>query len=192
MLGRRPEEKTSGHRGTPAPSGSDTLAAPPASPLPESLLRFLDRYPFFKRHPHPMVAHFTIVFMLSATFFNILYLLTGVQAFEATGFYCLGGGVLSTPVTNLTGHFSRWVNYPGDPSPTLMLEARLSWLLLAISLAAFIWRFLDPDVLRPLRGFSFLYLLLLMAVTPLVAVISYFGGMLTFPLEGTTKLTEEN
>jgi hypothetical protein len=30
---------------------------------------------------------------------------------------------------------------------------------------------------------NFVYLLLVLAVTPLVTVISYFGGMLTYPLK---------
>jgi len=130
-----------------------------------------------------MCAHFTTVLMLATTFFNVLYLITGVQSFETTAFHCLGGGVLCTPVTNLTGFFTRWLNYPGKLSSTMILEIRLSWALLAISLSAFIWRFLEPGVLHSLSGAGLIYLLLVLSVTPLVTVISFFGGMLTFPLE---------
>jgi hypothetical protein len=48
---------------------------------------------------------------------------------------------------------------------------------------AFSWRLLNPQVLRDPQGVNLLYLLLVLALTPLVTLISYFGGMLTFPLE---------
>lgn len=154
-----------------------------AGPPPEALVRLVQRYPFLRRHPHPMVVHFTIVFLLSTTFFNLLYLLTGTQTFETTAFHCLGAGVLSMPFSILTGFVTRWLNYPGEPTPALVLEARLSWLLLAVSLGAFIWRLLDPAVLSGLGPASLIYLFLIISVTPLVTLISYFGGLLTFPLE---------
>ncbi len=33
------------------------------------------KFPFLRRHPHPMTVHFPIVFMLSAVFFTFLYLI---------------------------------------------------------------------------------------------------------------------
>lgn len=150
--------------------------------LPPWLAALVVRYPYLRRHPHPAVSHFPIVFMLAASTFSLLYLLTGVASFETTSFHCLGGGVLSTPAAIATGVFTQRLNFP-EPDPTLTLEKRLSLLLWAMVTAAFVWRWLDPAVLRDLHGLNFIYLLLVLAVTPLVTVISYFGGMLTFPLE---------
>ena len=150
--------------------------------LPPWLARLVVRYPYLRRHPHPAVAHFPIVFMLAASFFSVLYLLTRVTSFETTAFHCLGGGVLSTPAAIVTGVFIQRLNYP-QPDPTLTLEKRLSYLLWAVVSGAFAWRWLDPEVLRHLHGLNFIYLLLVLALTPLVTVISFFGGMLTFPLE---------
>ncbi|MCL4503834.1 MAG: hypothetical protein M1438_18575 [Deltaproteobacteria bacterium] len=140
------------------------------------------RYPYLQRHPHPAMAHFPIVFMLSASFFTLLYLLTGVASFETTAFHCLGGGMLTTPGAIITGVFTQRLNYP-HPEPTLAQERRLSYLLWAMVTAAFVWRWLDPLVLRDLQGWNFVYLLLVLALTPLVTVISFHGGMITFPLE---------
>ena len=151
-------------------------------PLPRWLAGLVARYPYLQRHPHPALSHFPIVFMLAASFFSVLYLLTGVASFETTAFHCLGGGVLTTPVAIATGVFTQRLNYP-QPDPTLTLEKRLSYLLWAMVAAAFVWRLLNPTVLRDLHGLNFVYLLLVLAVTPLVTVISFFGGMLTFPLE---------
>jgi len=150
--------------------------------LPPWLTGLVARYPYLRRHPHPAVSHFPIVFMLAASFFSVLYLLTGVTSFETTAFHCLGGGLLSTPAAIATGIFTQRLNYP-QPDPTLTLEKRLSYLLWAMVSGAFAWRLLDPEVLRHLHGLNFFYLLLVLALTPLVTVISFFGGMLTFPLE---------
>jgi uncharacterized membrane protein len=150
--------------------------------LPAGMTGLVERYPFLRRHPHPAMSHFPIVFMLAASFFSLLYLVTGVASFDTTAFHCLGGGVLATPAAIATGVFTRKLNFP-DPDPTLTLEKRLSLLLWALVSGAFVWRWLDPEVLRDLHGWNFIYLLLVLAVTPLVTVISFFGGMLTFPLD---------
>lgn len=150
--------------------------------LPPWLSGLVARHPYLRRYPHPAVAHFPITFMLAASFFSVLYLLTRVESFETTAFHCLGGGVLATPAAIATGVFSQRLNYP-EPSPTLGLEKRLSYLLWAMASGAFSWRLLNPQVLRDLQGMNLLYLLLVLALTPLVTLISYFGGMLTFPLE---------
>ncbi len=155
-------------------------------PRPRWLAGLVARCPYLQRHPHPALSHFPIVFMLAASFFSVLFLLTGVGSFETTAFHCLGGGVLTTPVAIATGVFTQRLNYP-QPDPTLTLEKRLSFLLWALVAAAFVWRLLNPTVLRDLHGLNFVYLLLVLAVTPLVTVISYFGGMLTFPLEPGTN-----
>jgi uncharacterized membrane protein len=151
-------------------------------PLPPWLATLVERYPRLRRYPHPAIIHFPIVFMLAASFFSVVYLLTKVASFETTAFHCLGGGVLSTPAAIASGVFTRRLNYPA-PNPTLTLETRLSYLLWAMVAAAFVWRLLNPEVLRDLHGLNFIYLLLVLLVTPLVTIISFFGGMLTFPLE---------
>jgi uncharacterized membrane protein len=155
-------------------------------PLPPWLAPLLRRYPYLRRHPHPALAHFPIVFLLAAGFFSLLYLLTGVASFDSTAFHCLGGAVLSTPAAVVTGVFTQRLNYP-RPDPTLNLEKRLSYLLLTLVSGAFVWRLLDPEVLRNLQGLNFIYLLLVLALTPLVTVISFFGGMLTYPLDEESR-----
>ena len=163
-------------------SAREDLAATANQQLPPRLAGWVARFPYLQRHPHPAVAHFPIVFMLAAGFFSVLYLLTKVASFETTAFHCLGGGVLTTPVCIATGVLTQRLNYP-NPDPTLDLEKRLSFLLWAAASVAFVWRLLNPEVLRDLHGLNFVYLLLVLALTPLVSVISYFGGLVTFPLE---------
>jgi len=150
--------------------------------LPAWGARLLERYPLLRRWPHPAVVHFPIVFMWSTSFFALLYLWTGNQSFESTSFHCLGGGVLTTPGAILTGLATQRLNFPGE-NGRLALEHRLSWLLLALALAAFIWRAATPRVLLELKGANFIYLVIILALVPLVTITSYFGGLLTYPLE---------
>jgi len=130
-----------------------------------------------------MLAHFPIVFMLSAGFFSLLFVITGERAFDDTAFYCLGAGWLAMLPTVATGLFTHWLNYPGGADKTVRIEKRLSFSVMLIAAAALVWRWLNPRVLDHLAGVNFLYLLLVLALTPLVTANGYFGGMLTFPLE---------
>ncbi len=173
-------EKTQAPLGQEREPGSPTLERE----VPPALARFLERVPQLRRRPHPVLAHFPIVFMLSASFFSLLYLATGNRAFDDTAFYCLGGGLLTMPVTVATGLFTHWLNYPGgEADKTVRLEKALSYGVTAIAATAFVWRWLNPRVLDDLGGVNLLYLLLVLSLTPLVTANGYFGGMLTFPLE---------
>ena len=59
--------------------------------MPSFVSSLIGRFPFLERHPHPMTVHFPIVFLLSVTFFNILYLLTGIETLETTALHCFKG-----------------------------------------------------------------------------------------------------
>ena len=150
---------------------------------PQALGRILKKYPSLWRHPHPFMVHFPIVFLLAAAFFNLMYLATGVASLETSAFHFLGAGVLSLPLAMLTGELARRLNYPREPVLAFRIEIYYSRILLVLSLAAFLWRWLDPHILRNFRRASLCYLLIILALPVIVTIISYFGGLLTFPLE---------
>lgn len=152
-------------------------------PMPEMLERLLKRFPILRRHPHPMTVHFPIVFMLSATMFNLLYLITGVASFETTAFHCLGAGVLFMPVVMITGLYTWWLNYMARPITPIKIKLSVSLILFIASVILFVWRFQSPEVLDSFSGVKGLYFFLIMALTPLVIIIGWFGANLTFPLE---------
>jgi uncharacterized membrane protein len=156
---------------------------PPVRVVPPGLETLLNRFPWLRRHPHPMLSHFPIVFMLSASFFSVLYVITGDRSFDDTAFYCLGGGVLTMPLAVATGLFTHWLNFPGELHRTVDLEIGLSFSVMTVAGLAFFWRWLDPRVLHDLSGINLLYFLLVLSLTPLVTANGYFGGMATFPLE---------
>ena len=151
-------------------------------PMPKFLARLLARYPILRRHPHPMVVHFPIVFMFAAPLFNLLYLLTGISSFELTAVHCLGGGILFAPLAILTGWFTWWLNYRAKPMRPVTIKICFSILLMVAAVGAFIWRITTPDVLTSLKGFGVLYLLLVFSLIPLVTTIGWFGAQITFPI----------
>lgn len=150
-------------------------------PMPAWLAGLLEKFPFLRRHPHPMVVHFPIVFMYSATFFSILCMIAGEKSFEKTAFYCLAGGILFTPAAMLTGWFTWWLNYAAKPMGAVTIKKRLSWLLLAISIAAFAWRLSVPGIMELSDAGHTIYIILILLLAPIASVIGYYGGELTFP-----------
>jgi predicted heme/steroid binding protein/uncharacterized membrane protein len=153
------------------------------SPAREYWLRLLQKAPLLKRHPHPMLVHFPLVFMMAATGFTVLYLLTGMKSFETTGFHCLGGGVLFTPAAMATGLFTWWLNYESRLLPPVLIKLILSPVLLLLGIGLFVWRLENPEILANLGQWpSLVYLALICALTPLVGLIGACGAELTFPL----------
>lgn len=159
----------------------ETLA--PETPLPGIVHLLLENNPFFRRHPHPMTVHFPIVFMLAAPFFLVLYLLTGLRAFETTAFHCLGGGVLFSIVGITTGLITWWYNYLGKMMTPIAVKLPLSLVMLAVCTTAFVWRLLDPDVMVAVQGVRLLYPFLVISLAPMVSIIGWYGATMTFPIE---------
>ncbi len=169
----------------------DTQRPKPAvkkSSLPDGVFpapceRLLKKYPGLVRHPHAFAVHFPIVFFYSAAFCDLAYLATGITSLETSAFHFLGAGLFTLPLSMLTGQISRRCSYPHVPDQIFHVEIFNSRLMLILSLAAFIWRWLDPQILRTFTWLSLIYLLIVLAIPALATYISFFGGLLTFPLE---------
>jgi predicted heme/steroid binding protein/uncharacterized membrane protein len=151
--------------------------------LPAPIAWLLETNPFFRRHPHPMTVHFPIVFLMACPVFNLLYLFTGIESFETTALHCLGGGILFSIVAIATGFLTWWYNYMGKMMKQTAVKIPLSLVLLAVAVAAFVWRLSVPDVMDNLLGAGVVYLLLVLSLIPLVSIVGWYGASLTFPLE---------
>jgi predicted heme/steroid binding protein/uncharacterized membrane protein len=149
---------------------------------PAFFAKLLERYPILQRHPHPMIVHFPIVFMMSVPLFNILYLISHIQSFEITALHCLGVGILSLPLGILTGLLTWKFNYSAKPMRPVQMKIRFSIILLIASVGAFIWRVSIYDILHDFSGWGILYFLLILSLAVFVGFIGWYGGQLTFPI----------
>jgi uncharacterized membrane protein len=165
----------------PKPGGEGPVL--PAGGRPEFLARLLKKYPGLARHPHPFAVHFPIVFFYAAALFDLVYLGTQIASLETSAFHFLGAGLLFLPLTMLTGEISRRLYYSREPRQAFHIEIFYSRILLALSLAAFAWRWFEPRILHDFRGPSLCFLLIVLALPVIATIISYFGGLLTFPLD---------
>jgi predicted heme/steroid binding protein/uncharacterized membrane protein len=155
----------------------------PMRAMPAILSSLISRFPFLERHPHPMTVHFPIVFFLSVALFNILYLLYSVESFKSTSLHCLIAGLLSMPVTMLTGLFTWWLNYLARPIRAVTLKMILSAILLIAATGALLWRIFEPGILETQGIARIIYLILILSFVPLVSSIGSLGATLTFPIE---------
>ena len=130
-----------------------------------------------------MTVHFPIAFVLFAPIFSVLYLITGISSFESTAFHCLGVGILFAAVAISTGWYTWWLNYLAQPVRSIKIKKPLSVTMLANALLLFLWRLAVPDILVDFGPMSRLYLMLQLALIPMIVVIGWFGAILTFPLE---------
>jgi predicted heme/steroid binding protein/uncharacterized membrane protein len=153
------------------------------APLPKVLALLLENNPFFRRHPHPMTVHFPIVFVISTTFFNILYLVTGVKSFEITALHCLAGGILFTIVGIITGVYTWWLNYMAKPLKAVKIKLPLTIVMFAIEVIIFSWRIMAPGILDSIHLASVVYFLLVLSLLPIIMVIGWYGASMTFPIE---------
>ena len=155
----------------------------PSRPMPTFLASLLGKIPFLKRHPHPMLVHFPIVFSITPGLFALLYLITGVKAFETTSFHLVGAAVLFTPLAVITGFFTWWLNYLSKASRPVTIKIVFSIALYGVHILCFVWRLINPELLKFVNVAGVLYLLLLLSMIPLVSIVGWFGASMTFPIE---------
>jgi predicted heme/steroid binding protein/uncharacterized membrane protein len=155
--------------------------AEPAIPQPIAWL--ITRFPFLRRHPHPMTVHFPIVFVLSTAFFNILYLVTGVKSFELTAQHCLAGGILFTAVGISTGVYTWWLNYMAKPLKAVKIKLPLTVLMFVTEIVIFVWRTRTPEILDSIHSGSIVYFLLVLSLIPMITVTGWYGASMTFPVD---------
>lgn len=148
-------------------------AAEPEKVEESGLEKFLDRYPFLKRHPHPMVVHFPIGLIIGSLLLEAAFMLTGFASLRTSSLHCLGLGFLFLPFAVGTGYLTWIINYMGRPVRQVNIKIRLSWPLFILSMIVLVWQ------INAASGTGPLYLLSLLVLSALVSAIGYYGGQLT-------------
>jgi predicted heme/steroid binding protein/uncharacterized membrane protein len=145
--------------------------------LPPILQNLLQRLPMARRHPHPMIVHFPIAFLMAASLFIVLHLLFQNPFFQITSFHLLILGAISSPFAMVTGLLTWWVNYRLKLTPFVKKKIQLSVLLLIFEIILIVWRSSSTNISNPI------YFIMMLLLTPIVALLGYYGGQMTFPTE---------
>lgn len=143
--------------------------------LPPFLQVLLERMPMARRHPHPMMVHFPIAYLMASSLFLLLHLIFRDPFLERTAFYLLILGSLSSPFAMGTGLLTWWINYRLKLSRFVKRKIGLSAVLLVFEAILLLWRSLHGEVT------SFLYYIMVLLLVPIVTLLGYYGGQMTFP-----------
>ena len=65
----------------------------------------------------------------------------------------------------------------------IAIKIPLSLALLVVAIILFFWRLNDPEVMDGVQSGNLLYLLLVLALVPMVSIVGWFGATMTFPIE---------
>jgi predicted heme/steroid binding protein/uncharacterized membrane protein len=151
------------------------------TPLPSFLQGLMEKFPIARRHPHPVMVHFPIAFLTASSLFALLYLLSKKPTFESTSFYLLLLGSIASPFAMITGLLTWWVNYGLKLSRLIKRKMEFSLLLLLLEGVLLVWRSSTPEAFS--QSMPLLYLVLIVILTPVVLLLGFYGGQMTFPVE---------
>jgi len=151
--------------------------------LPKWLVQFMEDYPFFKRHPHPMVVHFPMaVFIFAPLFLAWYYLISRAQGLLDAIFYLYILGTMSLPVAIATGLLAWLVNYSGKANPLIVRKTVFSFVLLISDLIVMAALVVKPTILQNPSGSEWMIPALIFLGLPLASIIGEHGGKLVFPV----------
>jgi len=150
-------------------------------PLPNWLNSFFEKYPFFKRHPHPMVVHFPMAFFMAATIFLFwYYVISPSRPLLDSIFYMHILGTLSLPVTLLTGWLSWQVNYFGKPIGNITRKIIFSIVILIFDVIVLLAIAGNLELLANPQGIQIVIPIMIFLYLPIVAYIGQQGGDLVY------------
>jgi predicted heme/steroid binding protein/uncharacterized membrane protein len=188
-MNRHPSGKDLAEEISAAPHGTEVLERYPrvgvlkkGAPeelkhLPLVLQNFLQKFPMARRHPHPMIVHFPIALLMASSLFVLLYLIFKNPSFEITSFYLFILGAIASPFAMATGLLTWWVNYRLKLTLFVKRKIQFSIPLLIFEIILILWRSSQSQISNPL------YFIMIVILTPIVSLLGYYGGQMTFPTE---------
>ena len=146
--------------------------------VPSFVIALIRHHPVLRRHPHPFVVHFPMVFLFGGALFVLLHLVRPKMApFEQMAFAMLILGIIFTPPAIVTGLWSWWIVYNLEAHPEILYKIVLAIILLLTEVACLLLRIGHPFE-KNARGWFYFGLMLFIAADALA--IGYFGGKLTY------------
>jgi predicted heme/steroid binding protein/uncharacterized membrane protein len=146
--------------------------------VPSFLLNLIRDYPILRRHPHPFIVHFPMVFLSGGALFMLLHLMRPKMApFEQMAFVMLILGIIFTPPAIVSGLWSWWIVYNLEVEPEILYKIVLAILLLLTEVACLLLRIGHPFE-KNARGWTYFGLMFFIAADALAT--GYFGGKLVY------------
>lgn len=145
--------------------------------LPPLVQNLLQKFPMARRHPHPMVVHFPIGLLMASSLFVLLYLIFKNPSLEITSYYLLILGAIASPFAIATGLLTWWINYRLKLTLFVKRKIQFSILLLIFEIILISWRSFQSQISDPI------YFIMMVLLTPIVSILGYYGGQMTFPTE---------
>ena len=145
--------------------------------LPPLLQNLLQKFPMARRHPHPMVVHFPIGLLMASSLFVLLYLIFKNPSLEITSYYLLILGAIASPFAMATGLLTWWINYRLKLTLFVKRKIQFSIILLIFEIVLISWRSFQSQISNPI------YFIIMVLLTPIVSILGYYGGQMTFPVE---------
>lgn len=145
--------------------------------LPKFLQSLLQTFPMARRHPHPMVVHFPIAFLMASSLFYLLFFIWMLPSLGTTSAHLLILGIISTPFAIATGFLTWWINYKLKLTRFIKRKIQLSILLLALEVTFILFWIGEIQISY------YFYLILMLLFAPVVTLLGYYGGQMTFPSE---------
>ena len=136
--------------------------------LPPFLQMLLQKFPMARRHPHPMLVHFPIAFLMASSLFYLLYFILLYTPLSITSTHLLILGAISTPFAIATGVLTWWINYKLKLTPFIKRKIQLSIVLLVIEAIFFLFLIGEIEISY------YIYLILMLLFTPIVILLGYY------------------
>ncbi len=131
-------------------------------------------------HFHTISVHFSSALYPVASFFMLLYLVTGNTTFERSYFYLMVIATLSLPVSYLAGLYEWKRSHQQAMIPIFMAKIRYGVVVFVLGAGATLWRAFLPGVLGELNILSVLFILLnILILVPLV-YLGHLGGIIVY------------
>ena len=114
---------------------------------------------------------------MASSLFILFYLIFKNPSFEITSFYLLILGAIASPFAMATGLLTWWINYRSKLTLFVKRKIQFSILLLIFEIFLILWRNFQSQISNPI------YFIMVVLLTPIVSILGYYGGQMTFPAE---------
>ncbi|UZJ41502.1 hypothetical protein OO006_00345 [Prosthecochloris sp. SCSIO W1101] len=127
---------------------------------------------------HPVAAHFSNGLIPVAVLYLLLTLPSSDPFFEHTVEHLIIIVLFAIPVSFFSGIHDWTVNYKRAKTPVFMNKIRLSFVLFGLVASTVAIRLTVPDVMYRNDWLHWVYIVLLLAMMPVVTLLGHYGGKL--------------